>query len=238
MSTTTTEAGLSARKTILIVDDHPMLRRGLAALIESESGLTVCGEAATVAAALEAIETHTPDLVIVDLALDEGDGLDLIKAIKARRPEIPALVLSMYDEATYAERALRAGARGYVTKQQLASTVLVAIHRLLGGETYLSDSLEAHLAARYLSGRTLATDSPEGMLSDRELHVFRMIGQGRSRRQIADALHLSIKTIESHCEHIKQKLRLESAGELAHRATQWVETTRIESNRPPPGNIC
>ena len=231
MAATTTEARPPARKTILIVDDHPMLRRGLAALIESESDLTVCGEAATGAAALEAIRTYSPDLVIVDLALDGGDGLDLIKAMKARHPEIPALVLSMYDEAVYAERALRAGARGYVSKQQLASTVLAAIHRLLGGEAYLSDNLEAQLAARYLSGRTLSTDSPEYSLSDRELQVFRLIGQGRSRRQIADALHLSIKTIESHCQHIKQKLRLESAGELAHRATQWVETGQTESSQ-------
>ena len=214
-----------------------MLRHGLAAMIESESGLTVCGEAATCAAALEAIRTHPPDLMIVDLALDGGDGLDLIKAMKTRHPEIPALVLSMYDEAVYAERALRAGARGYVTKQQLASTVLVAIHRLLDGETYLSDNLKAQLAAKYLGGRTLATDLPEYTLSDRELLVFRLIGQGRSRRQIADALHLSIKTIESHCDHIKQKLRFESAGELAHRATQWVETGRIESKRPPTGHI-
>jgi DNA-binding NarL/FixJ family response regulator len=221
-------------KTILIVDDHPMLRRGLAALIESESGLTVCGEAATCSAALEAIRMHPPDLVIVDLALDGSDGLDLIKAMKAHHPEIPALVLSMYDEAVYAERALRAGARGYVTKQQLASTVLVAIHRLLDGGTYLTNNLEARLAAKYPGGGTLATDSPEYMLSERELLVFCLIGQGRSGPKIADALHLSIKTIESHCEHIKQKLRLESAGALAHRATQWVETGRIESNRPGP----
>jgi DNA-binding NarL/FixJ family response regulator len=225
-----TEAAPAESKTILIVDDHPMLRRGLAALIESESVLTVCGEAASCAAALEAIRTYSPDLVIVDLALDGGDGLDLIKAMKARHPEIPALVLSMYDEAVYAERALRAGARGYVTKQQLASTVLSAIHRLLAGQMYLSDKLEAQLAAKYVGGRTLVTDSPEYALSDRELLVFRMIGQGRSRRQVADALHLSIKTIESHCDHIKQKLRLESAVELAHRATQWVETGQIDSN--------
>ena len=237
MPTTTTEARSPARKTILIVDDHPMLRRGLAALIESESGLTVCGEAATCTAALEAIPTYSPDLVIVDLALDGGDGLDLIKAMKVRHPEIPALVLSMYDEGVYAERALRAGARGYVSKQQLASTVLVAIHRLLGGEMYLSDNLEARLAVKYLGGRTLATDSPEYTLSDRELLVFRLIGQGRSRRQIAATLHLSIKTIESHCDHIKQKLRFESAGELTHRATQWVETGRIESNRLPTSHI-
>lgn len=237
MAVTTTKPGPRARKKIFIVDDHPMLRRGLAALIESEAGLTVCGEAATFAAALEAIRALPPDLMIVDLALDGSDGLDLIKALKTRHPDIPALVLSMYDERVYGERALRAGARGYVTKQQLASTVLIAIHRLLDGGTYLSDNLEAQLAAKYLGGRTLATDSPEYTLSDRELQVFRFIGQGRSRRQIADALHLSIKTVESYCDHIKQKLGFDSAGELVHRATQWVETGRIESKRPPTDQI-
>jgi len=222
MPATKTEAGSPARKTILIVDDHPMLRRGLAALIESDPGLAVCGEAATGVAALEALREHRPALVIVDLALDGSDGLELIKEMKAHYPEIPALVLTMHDEALYAERALRAGARGYVTKQQFDDAVLVAIRRLLDGEMYLSAKLEARLATKYLGGQTLATDSPLNTLSDRQLQVFRLIGQGRSTRHIADVLHLSIKTIESHREHIKQKLRLESATELVHRATQWV----------------
>jgi len=224
MPARTAEPGPPARRTILIVDDHPVLRRGLGALIESESDLAVCGEAATCTAALAAIREHPPDLVIVDLGLDGSDGLDLIKEMKTRHPEIPALVLSMHDEAVYAERALRAGARGYVTKQQLDATVLVAIRRLLGGEMYMSDALGARLAAQYVGGRTLATGSLLHALSDRELQVFRLIGHGRRTRQIADTLHLSIKTIESHCEHIKQKLGLESAAQLAQRATQWVET--------------
>lgn len=215
---------MPAKKAILIVDDHPVLRRGLASLIESEPNLFVCGEVATGQAALEAIEETPPDLVIVDLSLNGLDGLELVKAIKAQRPEIPSLVLSMYDEAAYAERSLRAGARGYVTKMELDNTVLVAIRRLLAGERHMSAKLETRLAGKYVSGRTAAKDSPLDALSNRELQVFRLIGQGLGTRQSAEALKLSVKTIESHREHIKRKLALRSATELVHRATQWVET--------------
>jgi DNA-binding NarL/FixJ family response regulator len=215
-----------AKKTILIVDDHPVLRRGLAALIVTEPDLAGCGEASTCAAALEAIRESRPDLVIVDLELEESDGLDLVKEMKTCHPEVPALVLSMHDEAVYAERSLRAGARGYVTKQQLDSSVLVAIRRVLDGKIYMSDTLEGRLAAKFVGGRTLETDSPLGALSDRELQVFRLIGQGRTTRQIAESLTLSIKTIETHREHIKSKLALGSTAELAQRATQWVESGR------------
>jgi len=228
MPATTPEPGQPATRKILIVDDHPVLRRGLAALIESEPGLAVCGEAATCRAALDAIGTNQPDLVIVDLVLVGCDGLDLIKDMKMRHPQIPALVLSMHDEAVYAERSLRAGARGYITKQELDDTLLTAIHRLLDGEMFMSRKLEVRLAAKFVTGRTLDTSSALNALSDRELQVFRLIGQGRSTRQIAETLHLSIKTIESHREHIKQKLRIESSAELAQRATQWVETGRTE----------
>jgi DNA-binding NarL/FixJ family response regulator len=221
----TPDQGHSTRKTILIVDDHPLVRRGLSALIASQPGLAVCGEAASCRAALEAIGQLHPDLVIVDLVLGADDGLDLVKAMRARHPGIPALVLSMHDESLYAERSLRAGALGYVTKQQLDDTVLVAIRRLLDGEMYLSDKLARQLAAKYVGGRTIETDSPLNALSDRELQVFRLIGQGRTTRQIAETLKLSIKTVESHREHIKNKLTLKSSAELAQRATQWVETT-------------
>jgi DNA-binding NarL/FixJ family response regulator len=228
MPATTPEPGQPATRKILIIDDHPVLRRGLAALIESEPGLAVCGEAATCRAALDAIGTNQPDLVIVDLVLAGCDGLDLIKDMKMRHPQIPALVLSMHDEAVYAERSLRAGARGYITKQELDDTLLTAIHRLLDGEMFMSRKLEVRLAAKFVTGRTLDTSSALNALSDRELQVFRLIGQGRSTRQIAETLHLSIKTIESHREHIKQKLSIESSAELAQRATQWVETGRTE----------
>lgn len=226
MCAMTPERERPTKKTILIVDDHPMLRRGLTALIESEPGLAVCGEAASCPAAIDVIRTSRPDLVIVDLVLGGCDGLDLVKDMKRRNPQIPALVLSMHDEAVYAERSLRAGARGYVTKQELDDTLLTAIHRLLDGEMYMSHNLEAQLAAKFVTGRTLNTSSTLDALSDRELQVFRLIGQGRSTRQIGETLHLSIKTIESHREHIKQKLSIASAAELAQRATQWVETGR------------
>lgn len=215
------------RKTIFIVDDHPVLRRGLTALIESEAELVVCGEAASYREALLALPQCRPDLVIVDLSLKGGpDGLDLIKELKARHPETPALVLSMHDESVYAERCLKAGARGYVTKERLEDTVLVAIRQLLAGETYMSEELRTRLAMKYVDGHSLATESPLSALSDRELQVFRMIGQGSSTREIAEELHLSVKTIESHREHIKHKLTIESGTELVHRATRWVATGR------------
>jgi DNA-binding NarL/FixJ family response regulator len=216
-------AGL-VRKTLLVVDDHPILRRGLTALIESEPGLVVHKAVATRAAALAAMRESKPDLVIVDLALGDQDGLDLVREIKARYPEIPSLVLSMHDEEVYAERALRAGALGYVAKQELDETVLGAIFRTLAGETYMSEALQRRLAERYVGGRTLEKDSLIRALSDRELQVFRLIGQGRTTRQIAATLSRSVKTIESHLEHIKNKLALGSAAELAQRATHWVET--------------
>lgn len=222
----TTEHGGPDRKTILIVDDHPMLRRGLAALIESEPDLAVCGEAATCTDALEAVRENQPDLVLVDLELDGCHGLDLVRDLKVQHAGIPALVLSMHDESVYAERSLKAGARGYVTKQELDTTVLVAIHRLLDGGWYMSDKLEEGFATKFVSGQTLGTESPLDVLSNRELQVFRLIGQGRTTRQIAATLTLSIKTIESHLEHIKRKLLLKSAAELAQRATQWVVSGR------------
>jgi len=217
---------MPAKKNIVIVDDHPVLRRGLGALIGSEPDLFVAGEADTCVAALEAIRETQPDLVIVDISLNGGDGLGLVKKMKTLHPTIPALMLSMHDEETYATRSLRAGARGYVTKQQLDDTVLAAIRTVLAGETYMSIQLKSQLAAKYVNGRTLDTDSPVDALTDRQLQVFRLIGQGRTTRQIAETLLLSIKTIESHREHIKQKLTIESAAELVHRATQWVSAGR------------
>ena len=226
MPATTPEPGSPANKRVLIVDDHSLMRRGLAALIESESNLAVCGEAISCEAGLKAIRDHQPDLVIVDLELEGSNGLDLVKALKKNYPAIPALVLSMHKETLYAERSLRAGARGYVSKQQLDKTVMVAIHRVLTGKIYLSDSLEKQLAAKFVDGKTLDTDIPEVALTDRELQVFRSIGQGYSTRQIANTLNLSVKTIESHRGHIKRKLNIESTEKLAHRAIQWIETSQ------------
>lgn len=226
MASLSAEPAGVARKTLLVVDDHPILRRGLTALIASEPGLAVHAAVGTRVAALAAIRHGQPDLAIVDIALGDEDGLDLVKEIKTRYPKVLSLVLSVHDEAVFAERALSAGALGYVTKQQLDETVLGAIRSVLAGEIYMSEALQRRLATRYVSGRTLETSSPIHALSDRELQVFRLIGQGRTTRQMAGTLNRSVKTIESHLEHIKNKLGIRSAAELAQRATQWVETGR------------
>ncbi len=223
MSVTTSEAGIPGKRTILIVDDHPVLRRGLSELINFEADLIACGEAGSYQEALVSIQTQQPDLVIVDLELGGRGGLDLVKDITVRYPLLPTLVLTMHDESTYALRSLRAGAAGYVTKQQLDETLLVAIRRVLNGEIYMSAQLQSHGFTKYLDQQTLAPDSPMDSLSNRELQVFRLIGEGRTTRQIAEDLSLSIKTIESHREHIKNKLIIESAAQLTLRATQWVE---------------
>ncbi len=227
MAATETERAYPQKRSILIVDDHPMLRRGLIALIENEPDLAVCGEASTCPATLDAMKNSKPDLVIVDLGLEGCNGLDLIKELKSHHPGTPALVLSMHDESLYAERACRAGARGYVSKQQLDDTVLIAIRRLLKGEMYLSEKMAALYAEKFLGGRTVQENAPLAVLTDRELEVFRLIGQGQTTRQIAKRLHLSIKTIESYREHIKQKLTIPSGSELVQRATHWVETGEI-----------
>ena len=211
---------------ILIVDDHPILRRGLAALIESELGFVIHAEADDCRSALKIIEHDPPDIMVLDLMLNGSDGLDVLRELRSRHTPVPTLVLSMYDEATYAERALKAGARGYLTKKQLDATVLDAIRTVLAGQTYLSDELKARLATKYLQGDDAQSASSIDRLSDRELQVFQQVGRGRATRQIAERFSLSVKTVESHLEHIKQKLTLSSAAELAQTATRWVETGR------------
>jgi DNA-binding NarL/FixJ family response regulator len=225
MPTPTAEPPGPARKILLLVDDHPVLRRGLTALIESEPDLAVLGAVGTRVAALEAIGKCRPDLVIVDLALGDEDGLDLVKEIKTRYPNIPSLVLSMHDEAVFAERALSAGALGYITKQQLDETVLSAIRRTLAGEIYMSEALQRRLAERYVGGRTLETAAYTYAHRPR---VAGVPAEGSRPDHASDRRDLtrSVKTIESHLEHIKNKLDLGSAAELAQRATQWVETGR------------
>jgi DNA-binding NarL/FixJ family response regulator len=213
-------------KGILIVDDHPLVRRGLTALIESEPGLAVVAEAGSCRAALEALDRVRPDLVIVDLALGAEDGLELVKKIRLRQAGTPVLVLSMYEESLYAERCLKAGAMGYVSKRQLDEELLGALHALMRGETYLTAELQRSLVEKYAAGHALGSESTPGALSDRELQVFRLLGEGLGTRAIAEHLHLSNKTIESHREHIKTKLGLKSSAELVQRAVQWVEASR------------
>jgi DNA-binding NarL/FixJ family response regulator len=212
---------------ILLVDDHPLMRRGLTALIDSEPDLAVCAEAGNRHAALDAIARRAVDLAIVDLSLEGGeDGLDLVKALKVRSPSVPALVLSMHPEAHYGERALRAGARGYIAKQQLGEAVLAAIRRVLAGRIYMSETLGMDLASRFVGGDA-KPQSALATLSDRELQVFRLMGEGRRTREIAAILHLSPKTIESYREHLKQKLDIDGAPELVRHAIRFVETGEI-----------
>lgn len=214
-------------KRVLLVDDHALVRRGLAALIGTDPGLVVCAEADTREAGLEAIAAFQPDLVIADLSLRDSDGLEMIKDIKRLHPGLPVLALTMHDEAIYAERALRAGARGYVAKQDMDDSVLTAIRRLLAGEIHTSEALGRRLAEKFLGGGTLGSGSDLERLSDRELEVFKQIGRGESTGGIARALGLSVKTIESHREHLKSKLGLPSGTALSRCAVLWMETGRL-----------
>ena len=209
------------RKTVFVVDDHPLLRQGLAMMINREPDLMVCGEAEEAHAAMKAISASMPDILIADISLNGPDGLDLLKNLRLLYPDLPVLILSMHDESIYAERALRARANGYIMKQEATEKVLVAVRRILDGEIYLSSRMSNKLLMQYMSGKTAETDSRLATLSDRELEVFRMIGEGLGTRQIAEALHLSMKTVESYQAHLKEKLSLRTGRELMQHAIQW-----------------
>jgi DNA-binding NarL/FixJ family response regulator len=209
------------KRRIFIVDDHPIVRQGLALLINREADLAVCGDAEEAGTALQRIEELKPDLIVVDISLNGPDGLDLLKNIRARDPDLPVLILSMMDELLYAERALRAGANGYIMKQQATEQVLIAIRRILGGEIYVSERIANKMLHRFVGGSAAGQSSPVADLTDRELEVFRLIGEGHGTRQIADELHLSVKTVESYQAHIKDKLSLKNGRELVQRAIQW-----------------
>jgi DNA-binding NarL/FixJ family response regulator len=219
---------LVKRKRILIVDDHPMIREHLAQLINQAGDLLVCGEAETAPMAMEKLNELRPDLAIVDLSLKGSSGLELIKDMKAVTPELPVLVLSMHDETRYAQRALRAGASGYINKHEATEKVMEAIRRVLAGELYVSEKV-AGLILRQFVGQphSVATDGVSS-LTDRELEVFQLIGEGRSTREIAEELHLSVKTIEAHRANMSRKLNVANAVELTQLAVHWVE--REDSN--------
>ena len=208
------------KKTVFIVDDHPLLRQGLALLINRERDLAVCGEAEEAQTAMRDITAKMPDILIADISLNGPDGLDLLKNLRTLYPSLPVLILSMHDESIYAERALRARANGYIMKQEATEKVLVAVRRILSGDIYLSDRMANKLLHQYISGASADMNSRLSSLSDRELEVFRLIGEGRSTRQIAEKLHLSIKTVETYQAHIKDKLSLHSGRELVQHAIQ------------------
>jgi DNA-binding NarL/FixJ family response regulator len=208
---------------IYIVDDHTMFREGLRQLIEREPNLMVCGDAPDAAEALEGIRSSKPDVVIVDISLAGGSGLDLIKEIKAEFEDLPVLVVSMHDESLYAERALRAGAMGYVMKHEPAKTVKAAINKVLGGDLYLSEKMASNVINRFMRGEPEHPKSPVETLSDRELEVFRMLGQGKGVRQIAEELGVTIPTVNSFRNRIKDKLGLKTSTEVMLHAIQWVQ---------------
>ena len=209
---------------ILVVDDHPIVRRGLVLMIMAESDLTVCGEAETAADALKIIAGAKPDAAVVDLSLKGISGLELLKDIKVRYPKLPVLVLSVFDESIYAERALRAGAKGYMMKEEAAEKVLTAIRQILEGQIYLSDAMSSRLLHVLVGGRTDGGASVAERLSDRELEVFQLIGRGLGNTDIAKQLHISPKTVETYRAHIKEKLNLTSATELLQHAIQWTQS--------------
>jgi len=211
----------TGKKSVFVVDDHPIVRQGLTLLINRESDLAVCGEAEEMHSALAAIQALKPDILIVDISLNGPDGLELLKNIRITSPRLPVLILSMHDESIYAERALRAGANGYIMKQEATEKVLVAIRRILQGDVYLSDRLTNTMLQQFVRGASPAKGSPLVNLTDRELEVFRLIGEGHGTRQIAEELHLSVKTIESYQAHIKEKLALRNARELVQHAIEW-----------------
>lgn len=215
---------LAARKTVFIVDDHPFMRHGLTHFINSQEGLIVCGEADTAAAALESILALKPDLVIADIGLPGRNGLELTKDLRVAAPTIPVLVISMHEEPYYAERVLRSGARGYIVKRLGGPKLVDAINTVLSGRIYVTEEISARLLES-LSGKPLnGADPVTARLTDRELQVMEMIGRARGSREIAEELHLSIKTVEAHRGNIKEKLNLRTAPELVRFAVQWVES--------------
>lgn len=218
----------SGKIRVLLIDDHAILRQGLGQLINQEPDMMVCGEADEAPKGFEAVGALKPDVAVVDISLKGGNGLELVKSIKASYPALPVLVLSMHDEALYAERVLRAGGLGYIMKEQAVESVLVAIRRVFKGEIVLSEKMQARLLHQLVSGRLKEGSSPVDTLTDRELEVFRMIGEGRSTRQIAEELHLSVRTVEAYREYIKEKLNLRNSTELVQQAFQWVHNGALQ----------
>lgn len=209
-------------KRILIVDDHPIVRRGLADLVNDETDMEVCGQAADVAEAIACIDRERPDVIICDLTLSGGSGLDLIKRLRSRDADFKVLVSSMHDENVYAERVLKAGAMGYINKQETIDKLVDAIHAVMAGNVFLSEKMTEKILRRRVGHSSGRGDSPTDVLSDRELEVFRLLGDGQTTKQIAHRLSLSIKTIESHRENIKGKLGLRNSAELTRRACEFV----------------
>jgi len=223
----------AARSSVLLVDDHPIVRQGLTQLINAESDLVVSGEASSAREAMNLLVPPLPAVVIVDISLEDRNGVELIKDIVARHPGLPCLALSMYDETMYAVRVLRAGGRGYVMKQEAPKKVVAAIRRVLQGHIYVSEDMATRLVDQFVLTSPGAT-SPTSELSDRELEVLTLIGRGHGTRDIAEKLFLSVKTVEAHRERIKEKLKLKSGSELLRYAVQFTLDHQIDADVENP----
>ena len=211
-------------KTIFIVDDHPVYRKGLAQLLNEEADLTVTGEAESVSGAIDLLTDRLPDLIILDMTLKDRSGLDLIEHARQHWPKLPVLVISMHDESLYAERVIRAGALGYITKHEMTSVVVQAVRQVLAGKRYLSSRMVDALLEKMTTSASPAGADPLDALSNRELEVFKLIGRGFKRAQIAEQLNLSVKTIGTYRDNIKKKLNLKTMAELTKHAVVWNET--------------
>jgi len=225
-SNMTKDITMDGKHKILLVEDHPIFRLGLAELINNEDDLVVVGGAESLNQALAAVADLSPDLVVADITLHESDGIDLVKELSRRYKNLPVLILSMHDEFLYAERALRAGARGYIMKQEAMESVVAAIRNVLDGKVYLNDAMKEHILAGIADGATASDRAPIERLTDRELEVFGLIGLGFTTREIARKLHLSIKTIGTYRERIKEKLNLKHATELVRYAVHWDKASK------------
>jgi DNA-binding NarL/FixJ family response regulator len=227
MKTTKNRRTVTVRNRILIVDDHPMTRYGVTQLINHEPDLLVCGEAEGAQQALAAIQSAPPDLVLADITMPGRSGLEFIKDMQAQHPGVPVLVMSMHDENIYAERVLRAGGRGYIMKSEGGERLLEAIRQVLEGQVYVSKSMSAALLEAFTPHRSSGGEATPGALSDREFEVFQLIGQGLSAQQIGQRLNLSVKTVGTHRQHIRQKLKLQTGPELIRQAVRWAAAQQL-----------
>jgi DNA-binding NarL/FixJ family response regulator len=218
---------VAAKRRIFLVDDHPITRQGVVVLINQEPDLEVCGEADSAPKAFDLLQKSKADLAVVDISLKTTSGIELTKNLKVLLPDLPVLIMSMHDESLYAERALRAGAKGYVMKQEASDNILIAIRRILDGELYLSEKMKEKMLHRLVHNRKDEVVFSIDTLSDREMEVFQLIGNGFSTRQIATKLNLSVKTIDSYREHLKLKLHIEKGADLVRHAIQWVKSENI-----------
>jgi DNA-binding NarL/FixJ family response regulator len=212
------------KKQILIVDDHPMMRQGLVQLIDHEPDLACAGEADTAAQALNCIAARQPDLILADISLPDKSGLELLKDIQVFHPTLPVLVFSMHDESVYAERVLRAGGRGYIMKQEGGKKLMQAIRQVISGQIYVSEKISAKILEIFAGRRAEAAESPMELLTDREFEIFQLVGQGKGTREIAEHLHLSVKTVEVHRANIRRKLKLKTGAEVVRAAIRWFDS--------------